>query len=62
MEPYIVKYLLKKTKRDLEALKNETYPDNKGKIESENVALRTIFKYRTSHTLKRGHTHRREME
>ena len=36
MEPYIVKYLYKTSKGNLEMLKAENYPDNKGKIASEN--------------------------
>jgi len=40
MESYIVRYLYKKTKNNLEELKNDTYPDNMGKIESEDSQLR----------------------
>ena len=50
MESYIVRYLYKKTKDNLEELKNDTYPDNKGKIESEDSMLRKIFAARKMRT------------
>ena len=46
MEPYIVKYLYKTSKENLEMLKADNYPDNKGKIASENQILRKIFNFR----------------
>jgi hypothetical protein len=49
IEPYIVKYLHKASKTNLELLRQDNYPDNKSEITSEDTILRHIFTYKQQH-------------